>query len=167
MPATYEPIATTTLGSAAATITFSSIPGTYTDLKLIFVPIIPSVDSYPVVRFNDVSSTDYSSTILSGYGSGLTNDSINNATYVTDGTYFRCTSSAPTLLQYDIFSYSGSTDKTTLISGSADRNGAGSVGRVVNLFRSTAAITKITITELNSNNWGIGTTATLYGILKA
>jgi hypothetical protein len=35
MPATYEPIATTTLGTAAATITFSSIPATYSDLMQI------------------------------------------------------------------------------------------------------------------------------------
>ena len=37
MPATYEPIATTTLGSAATNITFSSIPATYTDLRLVLV----------------------------------------------------------------------------------------------------------------------------------
>jgi hypothetical protein len=37
MPATYEPIATTTLGSAATTITLSSIPSTYTDLRLVTV----------------------------------------------------------------------------------------------------------------------------------
>jgi hypothetical protein len=35
MAKTYEPIATTTLGTAAATVTFSSISGTYTDLVLV------------------------------------------------------------------------------------------------------------------------------------
>ena len=33
--ATYEPIATQTLASAAASITFSSIAATYTDLRLV------------------------------------------------------------------------------------------------------------------------------------
>jgi hypothetical protein len=37
MAKTYEPIATTTLGSAAASITFSSIPATYTDLNNCFI----------------------------------------------------------------------------------------------------------------------------------
>ena len=34
MPATYEPVATTTLGSTTGTITFSSIPQTYKHLQL-------------------------------------------------------------------------------------------------------------------------------------
>jgi hypothetical protein len=35
MAITYEPIATTTLGTAAASVTFSSISGAYTDLVLV------------------------------------------------------------------------------------------------------------------------------------
>ena len=35
MAITYEPIATNTLGSAAASVTFSSISGTYTDLVVV------------------------------------------------------------------------------------------------------------------------------------
>ena len=35
MPATYEPIASTTLGASAAAIEFTSIPGTYTDLVVV------------------------------------------------------------------------------------------------------------------------------------
>ena len=61
MPATYEPIATTTLGSAAASITFSSIAGTYTDLRLVMVGTTSASD-WAFVRFNgtDGSSTAYS-----------------------------------------------------------------------------------------------------------
>jgi hypothetical protein len=33
---TYTPLATVTLGSSASSVTFSSIPGTYRDLILIF-----------------------------------------------------------------------------------------------------------------------------------
>ena len=35
MPSTYEPIATTTLGSAASSYTFTGISGSYTDLILV------------------------------------------------------------------------------------------------------------------------------------
>ena len=46
MATTYEPIATTTLGSAAASITFSSIAGTYTDLRLV-LSLIPATGTRP------------------------------------------------------------------------------------------------------------------------
>ena len=35
MPATYEPIASTTLGSDAANVEFTSLSGTYTDLIVV------------------------------------------------------------------------------------------------------------------------------------
>ena len=37
MPATYDVISTQTLGTAAATVTFSSIPQTYTDVVWVFL----------------------------------------------------------------------------------------------------------------------------------
>jgi hypothetical protein len=68
MAPTYEPIATTTLGTAAASITFSSIPATYTDLRLVVVAKAVSASTLDV-RFNNDSGTNYSKTEISGDGS--------------------------------------------------------------------------------------------------
>jgi hypothetical protein len=66
----------------------------------------------------------------------------------------------------DFFSYAGSTNKTVLIEISQDYNGSGVVQRSVALFRDTAAITRLDLTAVGTT-FAIGTTATLYGILKA
>jgi hypothetical protein len=67
----------------------------------------------------------------------------------------------------DIFSYAGSTFKTCLITRSSDQNGSGEVMREVSLWRNTAAITTILFRLSTSGNYATGTTATIYGILKA
>jgi hypothetical protein len=72
----------------------------------------------------------------------------------------------PFLTTVDIFSYAGSTYKTALSTASADQNGSGAVIYSVQLWRSTAAITSFTISA-SSGNLSSGTTAQLYGILKA
>ena len=59
MPATYEAIGATTLGSASSTITFSSIPNTYTDLKLILVAKVQDTNANIVLTLNG-STTTYS-----------------------------------------------------------------------------------------------------------
>jgi len=69
MPATYEPIATTTLGSAAATITFSTIAATYTDLRLTLVFTTSVGGANVFFRFNGDTGTNYSYTSLEGSGS--------------------------------------------------------------------------------------------------
>jgi hypothetical protein len=68
------------------------------------------------------------------------------------------------LITADIFSYAGSTFKTCLNSYSSDNNGSGYAGRLVGLWRSTAAITQVSLLVTGSN-FNAGTTATLYGIL--
>jgi len=164
--ATYEPIATTTLSTATASFTFSSIAASWTDLRLVLVPFKASGNLVPRVRLNGDTGSNYSYTALLGNGStafsvtGTNQDSI----YLHYDTY--PVSPNVGLGTVDIFSYAGSTYKTVLTTQSSDKNGSGSVGSWVNLWRSTSAITSITVFE-DFGSFGIGTTATLYGIKAA
>jgi hypothetical protein len=165
MASTYEPIATTTLGSAASTITFSSIPSTYTDLRLVVVCTAVSVNQDSIIRFNSDTGTNYSYTIITGNGSAVTNSRGSNS----DSIYFASGSvsiTLPTFYGVDIFSYAGSTNKTILVSTSMDKNGSGEASRTVGLWRNTAAITRIDFI-LSTANYAAGTTATLWGIKAA
>jgi hypothetical protein len=54
-----------------------------------------------------------------------------------------------------------------LLTGGTDNNGSGGVTRSVGLWRSTSAITSISLFIDGTTTFSTGTTATLYGILKA
>ncbi len=167
MPATYEPIATTTLGSAASSITFSSISGSYTDLRLVVIGAqATSSTAYWAFQFNSDTATNYSQTSITGDGSNASSNRLTSQPtgYMMYSTTLTQTVSMGTL---DIFSYAGSTNKTCLSTFSGDRNGSGAVERLVNLWRNTSAITSIKIFSDAVGNFATGTTATLYGILKA
>jgi hypothetical protein len=162
MPTTYEPIATTTLGTASTTIDLTSIPATYTDLKLIFV-CTTSSPTNARFRFNSDTGSNYSYTALGGDGS--TASSFSSAPTSFYFTAFGSTSlTIPHFYSVDIFSYAGSTYKTLLVTESSDDNGSGSTARSVQLWRSTSAVTSINIFGAT---FSIGTTATLYGIKNA
>jgi hypothetical protein len=71
MPSTYEPIQSYTLGSDQQTITFSSIPQTYTDLVLV-MNFGSTADNGSAIRMriNNDNSNLYSTTYLQGLFSG-------------------------------------------------------------------------------------------------
>jgi hypothetical protein len=163
VPATYEPIATQTLGSAASSITFSSIGSGYTDLRVVLVGTVATAGGV-AIRFNSDSGSNYSRTVLFGDGSTAASARSSNQTQFVIA---NINSANPSLITCDIFSYAGSTFKTALGEGSDDRNGSGVVARGVGLWRNTAAITTITLIEANAANFSTGTTATLYGIKNA
>lgn len=168
MPATYEPIATTTLSSASAIVTFSSIPSTYTDLRLVVVGTASSQGTMKI-RFNNDSDSNYSRLRLNGSGSSVSTGQGNNLTNLEGGTEFNDNSMPPSFFACDVFSYANtSVNKTALLRTQSDRNGSGEVAYVVSAWRSTAAINRLDF-SLNWSNWNfaIGTTATLYGILRA
>jgi hypothetical protein len=164
MPATYEPIATTTLSSSASSITFSSIAATYTDLRLAVYGIASSGNFLsPGCRFNSDTGSNYSYTSIYGDGSTAGSTRTTSSTSIGFNTQNSITSTTGGFLTADVFSYAGSTNKTVLTTASVDLNGSGEVERIVGLWRNTAAITTLTL----NGSFGAGTTATLYGILKA
>jgi hypothetical protein len=160
--ATYIPIATQTLGSAATSITFSSIPSTYTDLRLVFSGATVGGGNF-LVQYNGDTATNYSFTDLYGTGSSA------NATYGTTQSSITLTQAGgiPTtivMMAFDIFSYASSINKTCLATYSNDENGGGTVELTVGLWRSTAAITSIKIFPGSPYSFASNSTATLWGI---
>jgi hypothetical protein len=165
--ATYEPLATTTT-SGVSSYTFSGISGSYTDLKIIFTGKLNSGAGVGNIglRFNGDTSTNYSITRIVGTGSSALSSRFSNFTYMLAGYGTGDTHLANH--QFNIFSYAGSTNKTVLMLDSEDMNGSvdGSVSRVVGLWRSTSAITSVTVIT-NTGTFDTGTTITLYGIKAA
>jgi hypothetical protein len=165
MAITYEPIASTTLTTATSTITFSSIAASWTDLRVVLKDIYATGNSgYPYMQFNtdtSGSSTNYSHTYV--YGDGSAAGSSANTNYSFIGTRDPANLAFRT---YDVFSYAGSTYKTTLMSSSSDQNGSGNARLSVGLWRSTSAITAVTLTN-TVGNFATGTTAALFGIKAA
>lgn len=165
--ATYEPIATSTLASAAASIDFSSIPSTYTDLRIVWTARTATSD-FPILRINSDTGTNYSYTIL--YGNGTTAASTRGSSTAT--CYLGADVAMPTaastfcLVTIDFFNYAGSTNKTFLSVYADDRNGSGEVNRTVGLWRSTSAINAISL-RTTGVQLAAGSTATLYGIKAA
>jgi hypothetical protein len=160
--ATYIPIATQTLGSAASSITFSSIPSTYTDLRLVFSGTAVGGGNF-LVQYNGDTATNYSFTELYGTGSSA------SSTFGTTQSSINLTQAGgmPTttvMMAFDIFSYASSINKTCLATYSNDENGSGTVEFTVGLWRSTAAITSIKIFPSSSYGFVSNTTATLWGI---
>jgi hypothetical protein len=154
MAATYTPIASITLGATVTSVTFSSIPQTYTDLIIIG----QGVDSCPEVfiRFNGDTSALYSNTRLYGNGSAASSDRSSGDTsyYLTTGSFTNGN------FVFQLNNYSNS---TTFKTGISRNNTAGAyVALITGLYRSTAAITSIVLT--GSANLTVGSTFNLYGI---
>jgi len=163
MPAgvTYSTIATTTLGGNSS-ITFTSISGSYTDLILVIQGANSNVANARW-RLNGDTGTNYSWTGLGGTGtSAASTRTSNTATPQLDWYgYFDGTQS--NLISH-FMNYSNSTTYKTVLSRS--NNASNGTATTVGLWRSTAAVTSITIVSSNGN-FDTGAIATLYGIAAA
>jgi hypothetical protein len=165
MPSTYTPIATTTLGSAQATVNFNTISATYTDLVLVISTAATAGNPDIVLQFNSDTGTNYSVTSLSGNGTSATSTRASNQssikidqTATLDGTL------GNSVYIVNVMNYSNATTNKTVVNRS-NRAGSG-VDASVGLWRSTSAITAIDI-KTSSSTFITGSTFTLYGIKAA
>lgn len=164
MPATYEPISTTTLGSSQSSVTLSSISGSYTDLVLV-INGTSSGDGAGRVQFNSDTGSNYSDTFFYGIytTSGIQNGRDTNATVISGLGRFNTTEGIAII---QIQNYSNTTTyKTVLGKGGTTTNGI--IMTTVGMWRSTSAITSIVVSLENSRTFSSGTTLTLYGIAAA
>ena len=159
MAVTYEPIATTTLSSAASSVTFSSISGSYTDL--ILIASVKASTGTPVASFtvNNDTGSNYSRTGIYGDGSSATSFRETSQSLAAFAT-INATNFTPAKIQ--IQNYSNTTTyKTAIYSGGLDYPAA-----IVYLWRSTSAINRVDF-GISSGNFASGSTFTLYGIKAA
>lgn len=165
MPTTYKAIGTVTVGSGgAATIQFSSIPATYTDLELVYSTRDDRGGTQNGVNISiNGSTSDFTNTGMQGNGTS-TLASFNIPRFVA---YNNASgSTANTFANNSIYfiNYASSNNKVFL-SDSAEENNATTALILlgVNRWSVTNAITSITLTP-DTANFVQYSTATLYGI---
>ena len=166
MASTYTPIATTTLGSSAASYTFSSIPSTYTDLILVtnFSSSVTGTDL--CVQLNGDTANNYSYRWIDGTGSAAASAGVSTQPVFKLNHYGYGTTTAGETNNIAHFqNYSNTTTYKTILSrANSSSNG---VSGVASLWRSTAAISSIKILTNDGSTYSTGTTFTLYGIAAA
>ncbi len=160
----------TELGSAQSSITFSSIPQTFTDLYLVISGRLTSSNAEGLfVEFNGVTS-GYSARDL--YGTGSSAASSTNPYGITSKLFLgSLASSAQTSNTFNVTSayipnYTSSTAKSVSIENVTENNGtAANMDILAGLWTGTSAISSMVLTS-NNGNFVQYTSATLYGILK-
>jgi hypothetical protein len=157
------------LGSAQASITFSSIPQTFTDL-LIFTscrtahtgPVWDSIR----FSFNGVN-TDQTNRYLYGDGALAASAAESSALIGFGANSNSATSNTFSNASAYIPNYTAAIAKSISSDGVAENNGTtGGQIIIANLWNSTAAITSITLTPNSATNFLQYSSATLFGILK-
>lgn len=154
---TYVALDKITLGTTTTSVTFNSIPATYTDLIMV-ANLSAAAITYSSIRFNGDTGTNYSLTDLYGTGSGAVSSRQSN---VTSGGASSTEGSGTTLI-YQINNYSNTTTYKTALARNS--NSSNNVVASVSLWRNTAAINSITLFTGTGTGWAVGSTFSLYGI---
>lgn len=159
---TYTPLANITLGSSAASVTFSSIAaGLYRDLVLV-CQVKTVANNTLIMRLNgDTSTSNYPRLVMLGNGSSTSSYATTNDGFIviTDGA--GTSSTTDSIIQLNFMDYAA-TDKHKTILSRFNRADAETVA-MASRWASTSAITSIVVSTYSSSI-AAGSTFALYGI---
>jgi len=165
---TYVALQTQTLASSASSVTFSSIPQTYTDLVLELQCGYVSGTHYAIIRMNGDSSgnANYGNTFLAGNGSSASSGRNGGLSGVYTSYGFQGDTTLNFNATVHFMNYSNSTTyKTTL---TRDNLASAGTEAVVCCRRTdTNPITSFIITPDSGASFLAGSTFTLYGVAAA
>ena len=156
---TYDFIAEATIVTAGPSVTFSSIPNTYTDL-VILLNMKGAAPANVFFRFNGDSGTNYRATGFSGTGSaGVGTSSTNDAQW---GMTWTGASANDIWVggEVHIFEYTNTNMWKNMVSRYSSSNEA---TFMTGQWSDTTAINTILISSLG-NNYAVGSMFSLYGI---
>jgi hypothetical protein len=162
-------IETKTLGTAAASIEFTSIPQDGTDLVVLQSCRFAGAVNDISLRLNN-STSGYSMRILFGDGSGTGSANNSSGFLVWSGQATRSTFTANTFANSMVYipNYSGSTQKSISVDGVTENNATLSIQSIsAGLWTDTAAITSVSFSAgSGGENLDAGSTISLYKITK-
>jgi hypothetical protein len=164
MAATYEPIQTYTFTTSGTSINFTSIPSTYTDLRIVVVAT-KAASAGTAMRLNADTSSSYSQINIEADGATATSN-YQSANTISLNWSNAVSTAYPFLSEIDIFSYNNSLYKSVLVKYSHDANGSGYIVNNVAVYRTSSAINQVSIYGA-TNHFAAGSMATIYGIKAA
>jgi hypothetical protein len=160
---TYTPLATVTLGSAAASVTFGSIPTTYRDLIIVTDTLNSSGSENMKMRFNSDTGGNYSMIGLRGNGSSPSSGSLSNQSvgYADNLAFGDASNRHNHIIQF--LDYSTTDKHKTFLSRAS--NASRGVDSIAGRWASTSAITTIRL-FYEVGNITSGSRFDLYGIVS-
>ena len=167
MPNTFTKIASNTVSTAVSSITFSSIPATYTDLVIKVSARATYAANFQDIniRFNG-SATGYSSRLLQGDGSAATSANNASGALVWGANSVSANATANTFSNGEVYipNYTSANFKSISTDSVTENNATAAYIQVAaGLWSNTAAITSIEM-YLGAGNYVQYSTFTLYGI---
>jgi hypothetical protein len=167
MPNTYTLISSNVLASSTASVNFSAIPSTYTDLVIKAGIRNTSTTTITRVRLNGVTS-GYSGLSITGNGSTASSESQSTA-YLYGGELNDSTTTANTFTSMELYIPNYTWSKQKAVSTFASTENFGSSAKIIaysGLSNITSAITSIEI-YVATNSFAEGSSFYLYGISNA